>query len=133
MATAAILSPGLQCGCSRSGHDIGDDDIAVRDRTWNHRIAVRPAGQKSTACQCRAGAVDAPFLRERAGLPVDTARDHDDVGFAGTQRRVSQTQLGHGAGREIFDHDVRPLNQRFDDFAAFGFLHVECDALFRAV
>src|SRR3546814_3246289 len=38
------------------------------------------SGEIGSARQSAAGAVDAPFLCQRAGLPEHAARDHDDAG-----------------------------------------------------
>src|SRR5690606_6090625 len=40
----------------------------------------------------------------------------------------SEPELAHRAGREVFDDDVRPLDQRIEDLAALGLLHVEREA-----
>ena len=70
--------------CKRGGgagrHHVRHDHVAIRHRAGDHRIAVRPAGQVGAARQRAAGAVDAPFLRQRPGLAVDAARDHHDAG-----------------------------------------------------
>ncbi len=88
----------LQRGGGGRGHHIGHDHVTIRHRAGDDRITIGPAGQEGAARQRAAGPIDPPFLRERAGLAEDAARDHDQPRIARRERRIAEPELVHRAG-----------------------------------
>jgi hypothetical protein len=98
-------------------HHVGHDHVAIWHGAGHHRIAIRPAGEKRAAGQRAARAIHAPLGRQRAGLPEDTARGHDQPRMTRRELRESEPQLVHGSRREILDHGIGPAKQRLQYLA----------------
>src|SRR5690242_19767238 len=77
LADTTATAP-FECGGGRGRHHIGNDDIAVGDRTRNDGATIGPPSEISATRECRAGAVYAPFVGERAGLTEYAAGNHDE-------------------------------------------------------
>jgi hypothetical protein len=116
-----------------SGHDVGNDHIAVRNGAWDDGIAIRPPRQECSSGERGAGAVHAPRLRERTRLAEHAAGHHDDAGIAPRQPIVVQAELRHRAGREILDHDVGPFDEWIQHLAAGAHFQVQRQAALRRV
>src|SRR5258708_28023228 len=74
----------------------------------------------------RAGSAGA--LRIWSGLSEQAGRSHDDPFIAILQIRIPEMQRLEHAGREAFQHDIRPLSKSQYNLTALGTADIDRDA-----
>jgi hypothetical protein len=113
--------------CGHARRVVGDRDRELR---WS---AVGFADGGGEAGIGRGDIVEAGLVAERARLPGERDRAHDQPRIDPRQRVVTQAGARHHAGSEVFDEDVGLGDERMNERAPALLLDIDGDGFLRVV